>query len=133
MNLYIILINFNFNKYNMPKLNIKIIYNKLINILKKIMKGSYESKETLDFDKENSVIIKNSEFSQINIDLRNSSEDSKSAAPEIVKNDQTNPASQINPINPDENSHGENKQDPEIQVSKYETLDESYSDTFVQY
>ncbi len=94
------------------------------------MKGIYESKETLDYDRENSVIIKNSEFSQINIDSGN--ETIKSAAPQIEQDVQTIPVPQNDNLNPEEIRKFENINISEVHDCKFQTLDESYSDTFVK-
>ena len=97
------------------------------------MKGVFESMETLEFDRENSVIIKNSDFSQINIDLGNTTENIKSAAPKIEQDIQTIPVPQNENLNPEEKQKFENIHISEVQDCKFQTLDESYSDTFVKY
>jgi hypothetical protein len=95
------------------------------------MKGFYESKESTELDKENSITNnkqKSEEFSQIHLDVKDSTEDNKAPAEEIPKGERTNQVE-----NSLKNQQQEN-QDESLQKSmRYETLDESYSETFVNF
>jgi hypothetical protein len=98
------------------------------------MKGLYESKDSIELDKENSIVndkMKTEEFSQIDINLKGKTGENKSAAAaENQKKDQPN-AIENNPDNIVNNQEGINKEIVVPKRFKYETLDESYLDTFV--
>lgn len=98
------------------------------------MKGFYESKESVELDKENSIIInkqKTEEFSQINIDFKESTEDDKSAGAEIQPIDQSRSVINRNEQNSIQNPQVNNNEESTRKSSTYETLDESYGETFV--
>jgi len=97
------------------------------------MKGNHRSKDSLELDKENSIInnkLNTEEFSQIDIDMKGKNNENLSAPAEIQRNEQVN----IIENNPDKISNNQKQIQSEVLTtssSKYETLDESYIDTFV--
>ena len=93
----------------------------------------FEFDEAVDLDRENPVNQNNSEFSQINIDLENRKENISIQAPEIEKEVQSIPVPQNENINREEQNKFENIHKSNLQDGKFQTLDESYSDTFVKY
>ncbi len=96
------------------------------------MKG-HKSRDSIELDKENSIIndkLKTEEFSQIDIEIKGKNDEDLRAPAEIQRNEQVN----IIENNPDKilNNQQQIKNEvPASNSSKYETLDESYMDTFV--